>query len=148
VGQIGRQRTRNLFPVQRVDGKFTFKEEYWSNALNNRHGGVILVGDTLFGDRDDSCQLWAASMKDGKNKWTLEPTQGRGSASPTYADGLLYVRVANGWVALVNPGSGKEISTFKLPNGSRDCWAHPVVAGGKFYLREQSTLWCYDVKAK
>jgi len=25
-------------------------------------------------------------------------------------------------------------------------WSHPVIAGGKLYLREQDTLYCYDVK--
>ena len=137
-----------LLTITGSGGKFTFKEEYWKNELNCRHGGVILVGDSLFGDRDDSGHPWSASFKDGKVKWNMDRGKGGGSAALTYADGLLYIRFANGWVSLVNPQDGKEISSFKVPNGSRDCWAHPVVVGGKLYIREQDTLWCYDVKAK
>lgn len=137
-----------LITVTGSGGKFSFKEEYWKNELNNRHGGVILVGDNLFGDLDSNGQPWCASLKDGKIKWKMERTKGNGSASPTYADGLLYVRYSNGWVSLVNPVDGKEISTFKIPNGSNDCWAHPVVVGGKLYIRERDTVWCYDVKSK
>jgi hypothetical protein len=27
-------------------------------------------------------------------------------------------------------------------------WAHPVVAGGKLYIRNQATLAAYDVRAR
>jgi outer membrane protein assembly factor BamB len=137
-----------LVSISSSGGKFNAKEEYWKNELNNKHGGVILVGDNLFGDIDSNGQPWCAALKDGKIKWKMERGKGNGSASLTFADGLLYIRFANGWVSLVNPESGKEISSFKVPNGTRDCWAHPVVVGGKLYVREQNTLWCYEVKAK
>ena len=41
-----------------------------------------------------------------------------------------------------------ETSLFKIPNSSNQSWAHPVVIGGKLYLREKDVLWCYDVSAK
>jgi hypothetical protein len=27
-------------------------------------------------------------------------------------------------------------------------WPHPVVVGGRLYVRDQDNLFCYDVKAK
>jgi alcohol dehydrogenase (cytochrome c) len=27
-------------------------------------------------------------------------------------------------------------------------WAHPVIANGKLYIRDQGVLYCYDVAAK
>ncbi len=138
-----------LLTITQADGKFEVKEEYWANVLTNKHGGVIHVGDSLYGDRDDSGHPWSANFATGKVKWTTtDRNKGSGSAAPTFADGLLYIRYANGWVCLVNPEDGKEISTFKIPNGTRDCWAHPVVLDGKMYIRETDTLWVYDVKAK
>jgi outer membrane protein assembly factor BamB len=137
-----------LLTITSADGKFDFKEEYWKQELNNKHGGVILVGDKLYGDVDSNGQPWCASFKDGKNIWKMARGKGNGSAALTYADGLLYVRYSNGWVSLANPADGKEISSFKIPNGTRDCWAHPVVVGGKFFVREQNILWCHDVKAR
>ncbi|QVL30359.1 PQQ-binding-like beta-propeller repeat protein [Telmatocola sphagniphila] len=138
-----------LLTVSSSGGKFDVHEEYWVNALTNKHGGVIHVGDSVYGDRDDSGRPWSADFKTGKVKWSKsDRSKGNGSASPTFADGLLYIRYANGWVSLVNPEDGKEISTFKIPNGSSNCWAHPVVIGGKMYIRENDTLWCYDVKGK
>jgi outer membrane protein assembly factor BamB len=138
-----------LLTITKSGDKFAVKEEYWKRDLNNKHGGVILVGNSLYGDRDDSGRPWCADFKTGKIKWAKEErTKGGGSASLTYADGRLYVRYANGWVSLLNPEDGTEISTFKVPNGTNDCWAHPVVVGGKLFLREKDVVWCYDVKAK
>lgn len=131
-------------------GKFDVKEEYWNRNLNNKHGGILLAGDFLYGDRDDSGRPWCAEFATGKVKWTRDrDSKGGGSASMTYADGKLYVRYANGWVSLVDPTDGyKENGTFKVPNGSNDCWAHPVVVGGKLYIRELDIVWCFNVKAK
>ena len=139
-----------LVRIKGSGGNFTAEEVYWNRALNNKHGGVILVGDKLYGDSDDSGNPWSADFETGKVAWKrTERGQGSGSAAITTADGMLYVRYQNGWVSLVNPAKGyEEVSTFKVPNGNRDCWAHPVVLDGKMYIRERDTIWCHDVKAK
>ena len=56
----------------------------------------------------------------------------------------------NGYVALVeaNPKAYVEHGVFKIPNSTNNSWAHPVVVGGKLYLRDKETLWCYDVTAR
>jgi hypothetical protein len=33
-----------------------------------------------------------------------------------------------------------------IPDVKHPSWAHPVIADGKLYLREQDTLYCYDIK--
>jgi hypothetical protein len=65
-----------------------------------------------------------------------------------YADGHLYFRYDNGVTALVeaSPEGYKEVSTFMIPKHSGPSWAHPVVAGGRMYLREGDAVYCYDVK--
>ena len=36
---------------------------------------------------------------------------------------------------------------FAQPERSKqNAWAHPVIAGGRLYLRDQDILFCYDVK--
>ena len=57
----------------------------------------------------------------------------------------------NGVVALVeaNPKEFKVAASFREADRSgRECWAHPVIANGKLYIRDQDTLFSYDVKAK
>jgi hypothetical protein len=42
-----------------------------------------------------------------------------------------------------------EHGRFDQPDRSgKNSWPHPVIAGGKLYLRDQDVLLCYNVKAK
>jgi len=140
-----------LFQVSYTGGRFDTKEVYWKEDLDNKHGGVIRVGDYLYGDEDDRGRIWCADARTGKRTWTRKDnSDGGGSASLVYADGMLYVRYDNGWIALVSadPKAYQVASNFRVPNGRGNCWAHPVVIGRKFYVREQETIWCYDVAQK
>ena len=44
------------------------------------------------------------------------------------------------------PQGYKEKGAFSIPNVTNPSWSHPVVAGGKLYLREQDNLYVYDLK--
>jgi outer membrane protein assembly factor BamB len=147
----GYGRGGGLFELKSSAGKIDPQEAYWSKELTNKHGGVIRVGDYLYGDQDDRGQLWCAEAKTGKVIWSRQDrSEGSGSASICYADGMLYVRYQNGWVSLVaaDPKAYREVSTFRVSDGSTDCWAHPVVIGGNFYVREKDVIWCYNVAGK
>jgi outer membrane protein assembly factor BamB len=129
----------------------TMKEDYFSPKLVNKHGGVTIVGDYAYGDTDDSGHPYCVEWKTGELKWKRDAEgKGRKSCAITYADGHLYCRYENGNVALVpaTPDGYKEVGSFQLPKGRDPSWPHPVVIGGKLYLREQNTLYCYDVSAK
>jgi hypothetical protein len=65
-----------------------------------------------------------------------------------YADGNLYFRYENGLLLLVaaTPEGYQERGRLKLPDSRYPSWAHPVIVGGKLYLREQDKLYVYEVK--
>ena len=123
----------------------------WQNkVMQNHHGGVVRVGDHLYGhaDRGWVCQKW----DDGSEVW-LERSLKKGAIH--YADGMLYcLEERSGTVALVEAGPDgyKEVSRFTLSplseNRSRrgGIWVHPVVVGGRLFLRDQEYVYCYDVK--
>jgi outer membrane protein assembly factor BamB len=127
-------------------------EEYFERPLNNKHGGVVIVGDYAYADSDDSGRPYCAEWKTGKVVWKRGRSggPGDGSASLTYADGHLYIRYSNGWMALTpaTPKGYSEKGSFKIPNGDSNSWAHPVVIGGRLYLREKDVVWCYDVRGR
>jgi outer membrane protein assembly factor BamB len=136
-----------------ADGKdVSAKEVYFKGELTNKHGGIVVVGDYVYGDTDDQGRPYCIEVKTGKVKWKRESRQGKGdgSASVTYADGRLYFHYQNGVVALVeaSPEGYKEVGSFAVPKKEGAAWAHPVVAGGKLYLREGDRLYCYDVREK
>lgn len=125
------------------------REVYFKRELTNKHGGVLVVGDHIYGDTDDQGYPYCAEVKTGKVLWKKEARgPGEKSAAVTYADGHLYFRYQNGVMALVEatPKEYKEVSTFKIPDNRGPSWAHPVVVGGKMYLREGDNLLCYDVR--
>jgi outer membrane protein assembly factor BamB len=147
----GYGRGGGLVKLTAADGGVTAAEVYFNRGLNNKHGGVVLVGDYLYGDRDESGNLYCAEFTTGKivPGWQKRgETEGRGSISVTYADGHLYCRYTNGIVALVEatPAAYREKGSFKIPNTGGPSWSHPVVVGGRLYLREKDVVWCYDVK--
>jgi len=115
--------------------------------LNNKHGGVVLVGDYLYGDTNDQGTPFCAELMTGKVVWK-ERGPGRNSAAITAADGHLYIRWADGTLALAKASpEGLQISSsFRIPgSGDRPSWSHPVIAGGRLYLREGDTILCYNV---
>jgi outer membrane protein assembly factor BamB len=129
------------------------KEVYFLNAstLQNHHGGLVLVGDHLYaGQGHNKGFPICVELATGKVVWGGDiRNSGEGSAGVTYADGNLYFRYQNGVVLLIEatPTGYKEKGTFTIPEVKAPSWPHPVVSGGRLYLREQDALYVYDVKA-
>jgi outer membrane protein assembly factor BamB len=122
------------------------KEVYLIKDLANHHGGVVRVGDAIYGTNNSS--LVCIDFKTGETKWDNRSV---GKGSIMAADGRLYVRSEKGPLALVEatPSGYKEDGRFEQPDRSaKPSWPHPVVADGRLYLRDQDGLLCYDVKAK
>ncbi|HEX4000201.1 MAG TPA: PQQ-binding-like beta-propeller repeat protein [Pirellulales bacterium] len=126
------------------------EQVYFKRELTNKHGGVLVVDGFAYGDTDDSGHPFCAEVSTGKIFWKrAREGDGRGSASVTYADGRLYVQYDNGVIALVeaSPDGYKETGSFHVKTDGQ-AWAHPVVVGGRLYLREGNSLYCYDVRKK
>lgn len=131
------------------DGSITVDEIYPLNIkLGNKHGGIVLVGDYLYGDSEDQGIPFCAEFMTGDVKWKSRGS-GKKSASVVAADGHVYFRYSDGVIALVKPSPEKmeEVSSFKVPgSGSRPSWSHPVIVSGKLYLREGNQLFCYSLR--
>jgi outer membrane protein assembly factor BamB len=126
-------------------------EVFRSNDLENHHGGVVLVGDSLYGHSKGgwTCLDW----KTGAVRWVEKRTLGKGSIHS--AGGMLYLLdEKSGDCVLLepNPAAWTEKGRFKLDpqstqrNPKGGLWTHPVVANGHLYLRDQELIHCYSVK--
>lgn len=127
-------------------------EVYENKVMKNHHGGVVLIGDHVYGHADTGwvCQ----DFKTGDEVWNH---RGFGKGAVSAAEGRLYcLEEGSGAVALVeaSPAGWKEHGRFKLDpqtkiRSSRGrIWTHPVISNGKLYLRDQDLIYCYDIKAK
>jgi len=132
------------------DGKVVVEPLYLSPKLPTSIGGAVVVDSLLFGTTGRA--LLCVDFETGAVKWE-ETALGAGSLC--YADGCLYFHGESGEVALVQPSMEgyREKGRFTPPvppkrlNQMEKAWAYPVVANGRFYLRDQGVLWCYDVRA-
>jgi outer membrane protein assembly factor BamB len=131
-------------------GGVKVEEVYGLNKkLANKHGGVVLVGDHLYGCADDQAILVCAELMTGDVAWEARGS-GKNSATVMAADGHIYVRYANGTVSLVtaDPAAYREVSSFDVPDAAgRPSWAHMVILDGLLYLRSGDRILCYDLRA-
>jgi outer membrane protein assembly factor BamB len=139
----------SLFKIS-AGNSFSAQPVYENKLMVDQHGGVVKVGNYVYGHSDSKgwvCQ----DFKTGEPLWQEKEKLGKGSL--TCADGMLYLRAeaGNGTVVLIQatPNGWVEKGRFDPPDRSdKNSWTHPVVAGGRLYLRDQDTLLSYDVKQK
>lgn len=127
----------------KADGKA--QEVYFTKEMRNHHSSSVLIGDYLYGF--SSSILTAMKFDTGEVAWK-DRSVGKGSL--VYADGNLYCLSENGVVGLVEatPTGYKEKGRFHIAQESLPTWTHPVVAGGRLYLRDQDTIYAFDVRTK
>ncbi len=133
-----------------ADGK-SAEVAYENKVMKNHHGGVILVGDHLYGYSDGPGWI-AQDLKTGEEVWA---SKALGKGAVHYADGMLYcLDESTGTVVLAeaSPKGWAEHGRFKLDPQTKQrkpqgrIWTHPVVVNGKLFLRDQELLFCFDVK--
>ena len=128
---------------------------YASPLMENHHGGVVLVGDYLYG-HSNSAGWVCQNFKTGEQVWADKKVLGKGACA-CCVGGMLYCLEENtGTVVLIeaSPKGWSEHGRFKLDPQTTQrkkqgkIWTHPVVANGKLYLRDQELIFCFNVKAK
>jgi outer membrane protein assembly factor BamB len=121
------------------------QEIYFTNNMQNHHGGVVLVDGYLYGFNNSI--LTCLEFETGKVMWR-DRSVGKGSVA--YADGRLYALSENNVVGLVeaSPKGYRETGRFTIADQGWPSWAHPAVSGGRLYLRNQNVLASYDVRAQ
>lgn len=125
-----------------------------SETFQNHHGGFVLIGDHVYGGHGHGAgRPTCIEFATGKVVWKDRRQPGGGSAAVVAAGGSLIFRYEDDTVALVEatPEAYRLRGKFQAParpGAGGPAWAHPVVAGGKLYLRREDRLYCYDVGAR
>lgn len=128
------------------------EEVYFLDArrLQNHHGGMLLVDGHIYcGHGHNNGFPICVRMDNGKVVWGGDQRgAGSESAAVVYADGHLIFRYQDAVVALVEatPAEYRLKASFTPVHQEDNSWAHPVIANGRLYLREQDVLMCYDLR--
>jgi outer membrane protein assembly factor BamB len=139
-----------LVQLSPKDGRVTATEVYFSPKLPATIGGVVKLGNYLYGTTAQA--MLCVEFATGTVKWE---ERALGASSLCAAAGRLYLHAESGDVALVEPTPEgyREKGRFtpqdlpKRVNPMEKAWAFPVVANGCLYIRDHHMLYCYDVKA-
>lgn len=127
-----------------------------NKVMVNHHGGVVRVGEHVYGYSDGKGWVCFDFLKGGEDPVWAHNTRTFGKGSISYADGELYCYAEGDGTlvkALASPEGWKETGKLTIPKTSPTrprsgkVWAHPVIANGKLYLRDYEHLYCYDVSS-
>ena len=120
------------------------RQAWTTRDMNCHHGGYIIHEGHIYGNHGGG---WVClELETGKKKWE---ERGVGKGSVCWADGMLYLFGERGGrvgLATCSP-DGMEMKGQFSVRGSGTSWAYPVVIGGRLYVRYDTNLYCFDVKA-
>ncbi|MCH8333713.1 PQQ-like beta-propeller repeat protein [Candidatus Sumerlaeota bacterium] len=121
------------------------RQVYFNRNMQNHHGGVVLVDGYIYGFSDSI--LTCLEFETGKRVWRNRSV---GKGSLMAADGHLYLIGENNRVGLAEatPEGYRETGRFRIADSGQPAWAHPVVAGGRLFIRNQDTIACYDIEER
>jgi outer membrane protein assembly factor BamB len=126
------------------DGKSV--DTLWRNDdLRNLMGGIIVTNGHIYGSTYRKGSWSCVNAVTGKTMYTTDKF---GDGSMIMADGRMYCYSEKGEVALVSAdaSSFNVISSFKVPLGSDQHWAHPVISNGRLFIRHGNALMVYKIK--
>jgi len=134
-----------LFGLTAQGGEVTAQQIYFTREMQNHHGGLVLVNGYLYGFHGSI--LTCLEFATGKTQWR-DRSVGKGTL--VYADGHLYIQSEDNVIGLAeaNVSAYKEKGRFRTADQGFPSWAHPVISGGRLYIRDQGTLAAYNVKAR
>ncbi|MCA9173765.1 MAG: PQQ-binding-like beta-propeller repeat protein [Planctomycetales bacterium] len=132
-----------LCEVRREGDQWSATEIYFDKRMANHHGGIVRIDDYIYGF--GSGGLICMNLATGEQAWANRSV---GKGSLVASDGLLFLLSENHELALAeaSPGEYRELGRVKLENHGRPSWAHPAIAKGVLYVRDQESLTAYEVK--
>jgi len=133
-----------LLDVRAAGNLATANEVYFTRDMRNHHASSVLVGDYLYGF--NSSILTALKFDDGRIAWR-DRSVGKGSL--IFADNRLYLYSEDGVIGLAeaNPVAYREHGRFSLAQQSGlPTWSHPIISGGLLIIRDQDTIYAYNIR--
>lgn len=115
--------------------------------ITNLMSGFILNDGFIFGSLYKRSDWYCLNWDTGETEYSSKALY---SGVIIYADGLFYCYSQRGKMALVEADHQefKVITSFDVPLGTNQHWAHPVIDNGRLYIRHGNALMTYDIDQK
>jgi outer membrane protein assembly factor BamB len=129
--------------LKKEDDKIVADVAWKTHDMVCHHGGYVIHEGYIYGNHEGG---WTClELASGQKKWH-ERAVGKGSLC--FADNMLFLFSENSGqagLATCSP-DGLQLKGKVKVKGDGPSWAHPVVVGGRLYLRYDTHLYCFDVK--
>ena len=125
-------------------------ETVWHRKdLDDCHSGALLIDGRLYGTacRQGGRQFYCVDFLTGKN---IKVDKTMGKTCITVAESMIYALNYQGTMSLLaaTPDGFELVSRFELKRKPVNSYlAHPVVCGGRLYIRCDNDLHAFDVRA-
>lgn len=129
------------------EGRPTVEEAWKNTKVRFFHSSSVLRDDVVFASAgtDPPTFLTALDVTSGQVLWK---ERGFNKASCLWADGKLYMITDEGELVLadVSPAGIEVVSRFQPL--LETAWAAPTIADGRLYVRDQSQVLAFDIRAR
>jgi len=135
--------------LMKIDQPSKSASVVWRRSdLDDCHSGAVLVDGKLYGT---SCRMGGQSFYcvDYLTGKTIKSDGALGKVGITCADGMIYALNHRGTMYLlqINDEGFDVVSRFELKRRPTNTYlAHPVVCGGRLYIRGGPDLFVYDIR--
>ena len=121
------------------------KEAWFTDKLDNRIGGTVLLDGYLYGAGDQDRGWKCVNVRTGELEYAFDNFM---KGTTIAADGRLYIYTQRGKLALAKATPNKLVVTGQtsVDMGSGQHWAHPVIHKGRLLLRHGNVLIAYNIK--
>jgi len=121
-------------------------EEWRNTAFDSFMGGIIKIGDYLYGSGTVKPDLRSINANSGEITDSLRV----GSGALIAADDMLYYYTQKGDLMLCSYNQGKmeKVSSFRIKRGTQQHFSHPVIHKGILYQRHGNALMAFDIRKK
>ena len=134
-----------LLEVKAAGNIASAQELYFTREMRNHHASSVVVGDHIYGF--SSSILTALKFDTGDMAWRNRSV---GKGSLIYADERLYLYSEGGVIGLADatPTEYRERGKFSIQMVGPPTWSHPIITQGKLIIRDQDTVYAYDIRAQ
>ncbi len=140
---VGYNKGAICLTVTRSGGAWRFEEAWTSHDFTCHPGNYVVAAGRIYDKGRGG--LVCADLKSGAKLWSEHV----GAGETIWADGRVYsYSDAGGKMTLVDPDAadGRTVGFVQVA-GNGNSWAHPAIADGMLYVRYDTNLYCFTLKA-
>jgi outer membrane protein assembly factor BamB len=137
--------------LESADGKPSVKEIWKNEALNSYFSTPVAVGDTIYivtGTKPpalfNSATLHCVEAKTGKILWSKPKVGTYHACLLRTGDNKLLMLEEAGNLVLIDPDP-KEYRELARAKVCGEAWAHPALANGRLYVRDEKKIICLQM---